>query len=327
MSPLVSIVVLNWNGDRHVHRCIDHVVAQTYSSLEIIVVDNGSKDGSLERIKNRFPQFRYIENEVNLGYAKGMNQGIRAAAGEFIVPLGQDVCLDTHFVEECIRRAEKGDERLGVIGGRVLSWVGDELTSQIKYREGEDFRMRKRFQGDGGNFTKEEMWTFAPTGSFPFFRTATLNDIEQATGYVFDEAFGSGWEDADLFFRLHLRGWKCLFLPSAVGWHAGSGSVGGKQTLLSKPMDYQTRILRNRYFTIVKNLPVLMLLWLSPYLAVTEIAIPPYFLFKSPRTVISLIDAWGQIIREMPVLLRKRSLIQRTSRVKPLYLKQFFVRF
>lgn len=323
--PLVSIAVLNWNGGEHVKRCLEHVIAQDYGPIEVIVVDNGSIDDSLKRMKAVHPEFVYIENQKNRGYAVGMNQGIEASHGDFIVPLNQDVCLDRTFVSHCVARM-KGDSTLGVIGGRVYSWIGNELTNLPRKGEGEQCFMRKRFQSDGGHFTNEPTLTFAPCGSFPFLRRSMLDDLRGTSGYIYDESYETGWEDCDLWFRMQLLGWKCLFFPSAVGWHFGSGSVGGKATFFSKALDYQFRILRNRHYTIIKDLPWRTLLWLLPYLAATELAIIPYFLLRSPKSLLALSGAWWRVMRDLPALLRKRAQIQESKRIDHAYLRQYFVR-
>jgi GT2 family glycosyltransferase len=325
-SSLVSIVLLNWNGEKHVHRCLEHVAAQDYRPIEVIVVDNDSTDGSLERIKAKYPESRYIENRENRGFATGMNQGMAVARGDFIVPLNQDVCLERGFVSQCVGKMQE-DETIGAIGGRVFSWIGSDLVDRVRKGEGEDAVMRKRFQMDGGNFVSDPKLTFAPTGSFPFLRRSMLEDLRETSGHYYDEAYETGWEDCDLWFRMHLRGWKCLFLPSAVGWHVSSGSLGGRATFFSKEVYYQTRILRNRHYTILKNLPLRTLLWLLPYLTATELGIIPYFLFRSPKSLLALVTAWWQVAQHLPVVLRKRAQIQKCSKVRHSYLKQYFVRF
>ena len=325
-SPIVSVVLLNWNGEEHVHRCLEHVAAQDYRPIEVVIVDNASSDGSLQRIKERHPEFVYIGNRENRGFAAGMNQGFEASRGEFIIALNQDVCLDREFVSQCVAKM-LADEKIGAIGGRVLAWVGDDLTDRLRKGEGEHWVMKKRFQGDGGHYRKEATMTFAPTGSFPFLRRKMLEDLRETSGCYYDEAYETGWEDCDLWFRMHLRGWKCLFLPTAVGWHVGSGSVGGKATFFSKSLDFQVRILRNRHFTIVKNLPWKTWLWLLPYLAATEIAIIPYFVVRSPKSLLALVRAWWQVAKSLPALFRKRAQIQTTKLMGHEYLRQYFVRF
>jgi GT2 family glycosyltransferase len=301
-------------------------MAQDYRPIEVIVVDNNSADGSLGRIKSHYHDFIYIENPTNKGYAAGMNQGIAASHGDFIVPLNQDVCLDQAFVSRCVAKMQE-DSTLGAIGGRVYSWIGDELTDRIRKGEGEQGFVRKRIQGDGGHFTNEPTLTFGPSGSFPFLRQRMLEDLKETSGYHYDESYETGWEDFDMWFRMQLRGWKCLFLPSAFGWHVGSGSVGGNATFFSKALDFQLRVLRNRHFTIIKDIPWKTLLWLLPYLVVTELAIIPYFLFKSPKSLLALVGGWWQVMRQMPMLLRKRAQIQGNKRIDHAYLRQYFVRF
>jgi hypothetical protein len=326
MNPRVTVVLLNWNGQQHVHRCLEHVLKQTYAPIEVIVVDNGSTDGSIEAIRMRYPNLYYIVNDRNLGFAGGMNQGIEAATGDFVIPLNQDVCMHDEFVEHCVRRAME-DQRIGAIGGRVFAWIGDELTFQVRRGEGEDYVLRKRFQSYAGNRVEGEKWTFGASGSFPFFRKAMLDDVKQVSGDYYDEAFETGWEDLDLFFRMHLRGWKCLFLPEAYGWHVGSGSVGGRDTFFSKDVAYQTRILRNRYFVIAKNLPAATLLRLSPYIAATELAMIPYFIVRSPKSLAAWWRAITQFLGSLGRTLRKRKAILTTATAPPDYLHQYFVRF
>lgn len=323
--PLVSIIVLNWNGERHIHRCVEHVVAQSYEPIEVIFIDNGSTDGSLQKVMAKYPHFIFLRNEVNRGYAAGMNQGIARARGEYIIPLGQDVCLHREFVAECVRRME-ADPSIGAVGGRVFRWVGDTLTDELRKGEGDQNLFRKRFQGLGGVRAETDTWTFAPP-SFPFLRRRMLEDLQSVSGHCYDEAFESYWEDTDLFFRMQLRGWKCLFSPAACGWHVGSGSVGGNARLISKALPYQAKALRNRYFTMLKNLPLNMMLWLTPYLVVTELSLLPYFLVRSPKSILALLSAWKQLIRSFPEVMRKRKRIQDSMTVGPDHLKQYFVRF
>ena len=324
--PLVSIIVLNWNGAAHVHRCLEFALAQSYRNCEIIVVDNGSTDGSIEKLQRDHPALGYCRNGENIGFAAGMNQGFARSAGGFVIPLNQDVCLHEHFVARCVERISR-DGGIGAIGGRVFSWVGDQLTDIPRKGEGEKTSFRKRFQGQGGEFSDGEALVFMPTGSYPFLRRSMLEDLKSVSGHYYDEAFVTGWEDVDLFFRMHLRGWQCLFYPEAFGWHVGSGSVGGNATLLSKKIDYQVRVLRNRYFAMIKNLPAHLVVWLLPHLVIAELSLVPYFLVRSPKTVLALLAAWYQTLASFPELIRKRGAIQKNVSVGKGYLKQYFQSF
>jgi GT2 family glycosyltransferase len=326
-NPLVSILILNWNGEQHIHKCLDYLFKQSYGNTEIIIIDNNSNDGSIEKIISKFQNLVIIRNKENFGYAFGMNQGICAASGEFIIPLNQDVCLHGDFIFECVKRIQ-ADMSIGAIGGRVYAWVGDELTDNLRKGEGERTYLKKCFKGAGGiRIDDNEAFVFSPSGSLPFFRKTMLEDLKLSTGDYYDENFVTGWEDVDMFFRMHLRGWTCLFLPKAKGWHVGSGSVGGNATLISKKIDYQIRVLRNRYFTIIKNLPFDIIVWLFPYLFITEVCLIPYFAVRSPKTIVALIAAWYQTLVKLPILLKKRNFIQKNIIAHKGYLKQYFNSF
>jgi len=322
-QSLVSIIILNWNGKEHVFKCIESVMKQTYCNVEVIIVDNGSNDGSKEIIKNEHNKYKMIENNNNMGYAFGMNQGISESTGDYIILLNQDVYLHKDFISHCVRKANS-NVLIGAIGGRVYSWIGNNFTFCIQPGEGELFFLKKRFQGYGGVDT--DAFVFRPSGCFPFLRKAMLNDLKKYNGYYFDESFVTGWEDMDLFFRMQLRNWKCLFTPDAYGWHVGSGSVGGKNTFFKKDIDYQVRILRNRYYTIIKNIPNNIILWLLPYLIITEISLMPYFIVRSPKSIFALFMSWAYVIWNIRKLYGNRKIIQKSTNVDRNYLKQYFVK-
>ena len=92
-APLISVIVLNWNGDRVIEACLRSVRAQTYHPLEVIVVDNASVDGSVELIRREFPRIQLIVNETNLGFGGGNNVGVRASEGKYVMVLNNDARL------------------------------------------------------------------------------------------------------------------------------------------------------------------------------------------------------------------------------------------
>ena len=98
--PLVSVVLLNWNGQQVVEKCLKSLQKQTYSPLEVIVVDNASTDGSAELVKKGFPEVKLIVNKTNLGFGGGNNVGIRVSQGKYVMMLNNDTRLDPKCIEE-----------------------------------------------------------------------------------------------------------------------------------------------------------------------------------------------------------------------------------
>jgi GT2 family glycosyltransferase len=324
LTPLVSVAVVNWNGDKYIHRCLEHVFAQSHRELDVIVVDNGSTDGSLEKIKARYgDRCRYIENAGNVGYSPGMNQAMAAAKGEFIVQLNSDACLHEDFISNSLARM-RADQRIGSIGGRVFQWDGDELTNQLRKAEGGRYYWRKRFQVRANESEPNEALSFGPASCFPLLRMSALNDVLATSGHYFDDRFFAGWEDNDLWFRMQLRGWKCLFIPEAYGWHVGSGSAEKNTTFFTKNVEYRTRILRNRLFIIVKNLPAGVFLRLFPYLVVGELAMVPYFLLRSPSSIPAFFNGWRQFWAQRGEVWAMRRRIQKSVAVSTDYVWKFF---
>jgi GT2 family glycosyltransferase len=312
-TDLVSIVLLACNGERYIQECARSIAAQSYHNLEIIVIDNGSTDGSIQRLKRSFPGWSYIEHGKNLGFAAGMDSGLKMARGAYVVPLNQDVYLDKDFISKCVE-IMKSLPQAGALGAMEYKWVEGKLTNELRAL-GPALFLRLRFQGLWLKIGNSLVETFGVNGSFPFLRRQALTEIEQIDGHIYDPAFFSGWEDLDLWWRMQLRGWQCYATPAAKAWHVGSSFAEEKQTFISKPPHYQSWVMRNRWFVILKNLPGPLLLMLSPVLLACEVGLPFYLLLRSPRTLGAWIGSWQEIARSFPNIRLKRGLIQRSRRI------------
>ncbi len=279
----VSIVLLNWNGGERVVEAWRAARAQTSSSIETILVDNASTDGSLEACLADARPDRLLRMERNLGFAAGMNAGFEAASGEWVMPLGNDVRLASDYVQTCLTAAA-GDPEIGAVGGKEYAWVDGALTDLPRPSAGALFLTREL----RGNWVPADRPTYAfgVSGSMPLLRRAMLEDMRQIYGYCYDERFGTGYEDLDLWFRMQHRGWKALFCPTAKAWHVGSASAGGASGFLDKPPDYQRRLFRNRRLIWMKNVTPEMRLYLGWRWRLFEAAIPLYLLIKSPGALL-----------------------------------------
>jgi len=244
-GPLVTAVVLNWNGQRIIERCLDSLLAQTHPSLEIIVVDNGSSDGSLALIKDRYEgKVRIFENQSNLGFAGGCNVGIRAARGTYIALLNSDAYAAPEWLEELLK-VMAPDPRFGVGCGKTYFAHRDgilENTGHVVFRDGLG-RGRGRLERDEGQYDQETS-SLCPMGCAALYRKEML----EAAG-LFDEKFFAYADDIDVGFRGRWLGYECVFVPGAHAWHELSASFG----MLSPLKAYLLE--RNRLWVIVKCFP------------------------------------------------------------------------
>src|SRR4030067_987369 len=141
VTPLVTVIVLNWNGVRYLPSCIESVHQQTYKAIEIIVVDNGSTDDSVRLLSDNYPEIRIAANDENLGFAQGMNKGIDIMRSEFVLLLNEDCYLDPDFISNGIQEFY-ADSSLAWVGGLVFEWKDGNKTNKVINAA---FALRRRF--------------------------------------------------------------------------------------------------------------------------------------------------------------------------------------
>lgn len=322
---LISVVVLNWNGGRQTVRCLKSIFEQNLGEFEVLLVDNASSDNSVNLVRSEIIDHRLkvLINKKNLGFAAGMNIGIESCSGEYVVLLNQDIELDNTFLANAVKILDQ-NPGLGMVGGTefLLSDAGrvDLIVS------GGGYDWKRRIQGLTYKSEISRL-CFGPHGSFPVVRMSALREVKNIVGYYYDTKFGTGWEDMDLWFRLHWLGWDCLYSPLLKAWHEGSGSVGAKKRLIEKPAGYQIRVLRNRYFVILKNLSWPMLVALGPFILLAEFVIPAYYLIGSPQTLRNLLLAQREVWHARSAIISDRRKILASRRHIDQELLRFFKKF
>lgn len=251
--PLVSVIILNWNGGTYVEESISSILNQDYPEYELIVVDNGSTDSSLQNIKDRFKgRLCLIENNSNVGFAAGNNIGIKRARGEYIALLNNDAVADSLWLKELVSIANV-DPAVGMCAAKVLNYFERDIidtVGHLAYRDGLN-RGRGRLEKDKGQYDKIEE-VFFPSGSAALYKKSMLDEIG-----LFDEDFFAYGEDADIGIRGRLGGWKCVYVPSAIAYHRYSASSSAYSPLKAFFVE------RNRMWVALKNFP-LPILALSP---------------------------------------------------------------
>jgi len=299
--PLLSIVIPNWNGIRFLATCFDSLAAQTYTHLEVILVDNASSDGSQGMIERDYSWVQLMALPENLGFTGACNAGIAAATGDYICLLNNDTEVDAKWAAAIIDAFERHPQ-IGSVASKMLLFdkrdhihtAGDYFT--IDGRAGN----RGVWELDAGQYDREE-FVFSGCGGSVVYKRALLDDVG-----VLDDDFFFSMEDVDLGWRAQLGGWRCLYTPKAIVYHHLSATGGG--------VTASYYVGRNTIFVLVKDYP----LWQKYGWQVLETQI---------KIVWQALQAWrGEAARArlrgilagvlgIPLMLRKRRQIMAQRRV------------
>ncbi len=242
----VSIIILNWNNRDVIEDCLESALAQVYSSCEVILVDNGSSDGSLERVRSRFGgRIKIVENGRNLGFAGGVNSGIRNSRGAYVALLNSDAMADRTWIQKMVERLEARPEAGMAACKTYLAGREGVLdnTGEVLYRDGLN-RARGRLETDRGQYDASED-VLCPSGCAALFRREVFEKAGE-----FEEMFFIYGEDMEMGLRARMLGYGAVYVPSAVVTHRLSHSEGA----LSVRKAYFVE--RNRLWLAVKLFPL-----------------------------------------------------------------------
>ena len=303
-SPgLLSVVIPNWNGLRFLATCLDALARQTYTSVEVIIADNASADGSQAFIREHYPTVRLIELPSNLGFTGACNAGMLAARGEYIALLNNDTEVDDRWAEQVIA-AFGDDARVGSVASKMrlfdkrdhIHTAGDLFTTHGRAVN------RGVWERDEGQYDRVEE-VFSACGGSSAYRRAMLAEI----GLLDDDFFFSG-EDVDLGWRAQLRGWRCLYTPYAIVYHHLSATGGGVTA------SYYDG--RNLLLILIKDLP--MAVWrhygLSILGAQAQLAYQALRAWRGEAARARLRGMFGALTL-LPKMLAKRHSIQHSRTV------------
>ena len=216
---MVSIVILNYNAGDLLLNCVDSVIKTDYDNIEVIVVDNASRDDSHYRCKEKFEIIHLIENKENLGYCEGNNIGIRKAKGDFVVILNPDTVVEPNWLKELLNGYRTTGE--GLYQPKILSLYEKDIlqsTGNMLHLFGFGFA-RDKGLSDNNQRNKVEQIGYA-SGTCLFTSSIVLNKIGLLDPFLF-----LYHDDLDLGWRAAQIGIKSFFVPSAIVYHAESYSL------------------------------------------------------------------------------------------------------
>ena len=261
--PIISVVTINFNGKRFLKRCLDSALSEKGKPFEIIVVDNGSTDQSVEFIKKEFgneEKLKLITLEKNVGAAKARNIGVQKSSGKYILILDNDTKIKAEWFDKIIRFINKhpkmglAQPKLLTMGTNKFNYAGDFISPFGFLAE------RARGVEDKGQFDKVEP-IFGLNIASAFFK----KEVFKKLGGL-DEDYFLYWEETDLAWRTWLAGYQVLFAPNITVWHAYGTKQKNKQHYQRYEKFYQATYFgcRNMITTLIKNLGLKKLIFILP---------------------------------------------------------------
>ncbi len=218
--PRVAIVILNWNGRHHLAGCFESLARLDYprERLEVILVDNGSKDGSQDEVRERASWVRLIENPRNAGFSAGCNQGSTAARNpEVLVFLNNDIRVEPAFLRELVAPIVRG--RAAATSARMYSWDGKRMNSAGGGMNFHGIGIQRGYEAEPGPEFDVPCRTLFACGGAMAMEAETFAAIGR-----FDEEFFAYYEDVDLGWRTWVLGYSVEYAPGAVCYHHHSST-------------------------------------------------------------------------------------------------------
>lgn len=272
MRAAATIIIPNWNGTRWLPGCLSALARQTVSPAEVIVVDNGSQDDSLDTIAAHPLTTTIISLEQNRGFAYAVNRGIEKAQTEYVVLLNNDTAPNSTWLEKLVNSMEEAGPRVYAVGSLMLSMQDpskiDDAGNSVSWYGA----ATKRLHQVDLSSTAPDTNPFSVSAGATVYRKAALAEIGP-----FDEDFESYLEDIDLGIRAKLHAWTCRLCPDAIVLHQAHGSDLPHNT-------YIRLITCNRLALFWKYLPLKWLIKKSPHIIYGQI----YFLIAYGRPLASL---------------------------------------
>jgi GT2 family glycosyltransferase len=299
----LSVVVVNWNLRDELAACLDSLRSQTHRDLEVLLVDNGSQDGSVELVETRYPEVILLKETENLGFAEGCNRGIAASTGEWVAMLNNDAAADPEWAAALVRAAEQGPPRRGMLQSLMLFKQRPTTINSTGIELGSDGGGCDRDEGATREAKETEEEIFCPTAGAAAYRRSMLEEIKLSTGY-FDRDHFMYSEDLDLGWRARLAGWTASYVPSSVVYHRwhGSSARHGRAWLAAIGRT-------NRIRTVLKNASWPFMLKASPGMLVAGVEVLWYGRTRGPGALFGALRT-GLVSRQQVTALCKEDRAQ-----------------
>ncbi len=332
-----AVIIVNWNGKVHLQKCLDSLQEQTDQNYSIIFVDNGSRDGSADFVMQNYQNITVILLKENTGFAYANNIAIQYAFFYpnicNIITLNNDTKSDEMYIAKMhtALRAHFG-EKIGAIQPKLYNFFQKKIIDSAGILTCFELSAhnRGRNREDMEQFNKEE-FVFGPSASAALYTREMLMATSLSPGEYFDNLYFAYYEDVDLAWRLHLAGYKTLFVPSAIVYHVHSATGHNYSPFKS------FHIHRNHYFNIIKNASFLRFIGVMLFMPIRYfMLLSSVVIKKGPAAAVTrqkgvgdglvknVLHVWWDVLVYMPEMCTKRHIVQKKRCISTREVKDIF---
>jgi GT2 family glycosyltransferase len=306
--PSVSIVIVNFNGEKLLSDCLVSIQNQTFTDFEVLLVDNASSDGSVHLVQHKFPWAKVIQSEVNLGYCGANNLGFENALGSFIVFLNNDIIAETDWLMELVNAAKT--KAVDICASKVLLMHNEGLIDAcgLEVDEYGGSVGIGFLQKDDGRYDKSSS-VFSAYGACMLVKREMFKDVGG-----FDADFFMMFEEVDLCWRARLRGYKVEFVPSSRIYHAKSVTIRKTYTSREFVLKYS---FPNRLTSIIKNYEINNVFEKMPFV-LALFTIQTVYSAAADRRMnyfISFLQGLTRVFANIHKTLKKRTVVQSSRKI------------
>lgn len=307
-NTVATIIIVNWNNKNKLIKCLESLKRQSDRRFEVIVVDNGSSDGSVDALRKHFSTIRLVALNKNYGFSKANNVGFQYVESKYFITLNNDTVVARDWFAQMVEAMDARPEA-GLAASKMLLFRQPEIIDRIgdSYTLAGAGVLKGRGNRTKANNEEKIQYVFGACAGAAMYRTSMIRQIG-----LFDEDFFLLYEDVDLSFRAQLNGYKCIYVPQAVVYHHCSNKIGHDS---STSVYYGHRNLEWVYF---QNMPISLLLLTLPLHFIYDLCALIFFFLKGHFIVYlkAKIDATKGIKK----LIRKRKIVQKEKSVSASYI-------
>jgi len=286
-KPVISVIIVNYNGLSHIDTCLNSVLHQSYTDYEVIFVDNASGDESLEYAKSKYPDIKFVVNDKNLGYVGGINSAIQYAEGSYLAPLNLDTEVDINWLSVMVEFMQNNPDA-GAVTPKILFFTKrDRINTMGLDIHVSGLAFCKNIGKQSERFNSIEIVSGISGCSY-----MVRKEIFSLTGGLPEECFMAN-DDVILSWLINLMGYNMYCIPESVVYHKYHPNLNPRKIY---------NLEKNRLMLLLYSLKKSTLILLSPVYAIMELIIFGYCLIKGPSFLKAKIMVYSELYKDRDLI-------------------------